>query len=74
MGMKYFLFSSKQLEFRREIEKKMGKNFNPGWVIVNGVRADFTEISDTSTSRRFSDAKVVAYADISKVRYQMPGN
>ena len=72
MAMKYFLFSPSQLEFRREIEKKMGRKFNPGYVIVDGVRSEFTEISDTPESKRFSDAKVVAYGDTTKIRYHLP--
>lgn len=73
MAMKYFLFSSSQLEFRREIENKMGRKFNPGYVIIDGVRHEFTEMSSIPESKRFSDAKVVAYGDTTKVRYRMPG-
>jgi len=73
MAMKYFLFSSQQLDFRREIEKKMGKTFNPGQVIVNGARVSFTEISTENSSKRYSDAKVVAYGDTDKLKYTLPG-
>lgn len=70
--MKYFLFSSSQLTFRREIEKKMGRTFNPGYVIVDGVKHEFTEISSLPESKRFSDSKVVAYGDTTKIRYHLP--
>ena len=73
MAMKYFLFSSSQLEFRREIESKMGRRFNPGYVIIDGIRHEFTEMSSIPESKRFSDAKVVAYGDTTKVRYHLPG-
>lgn len=73
MAMKYFLFSSEQLKYRREIEAKLGRKFNPGYVIVNGVKHDFTELSSVPESKRYSDSKVVAYADTDKVKHKMPG-
>ena len=72
MAYKYFIFSSEQLKFRRETELKLGRHFKPGQVIVNGVRTPFTELSDKDKSR-YSDAKVVAYGDISKMTYTLPG-
>lgn len=68
---KYFLFSRQQMEFRKDIEYKQGRKFKPGIVIVNGVRKVFTEMSDYKQSR-YSDAEVVAYGDITKIRYIMP--
>ena len=68
---KYFLFSRKQMEFRKNIEYKQGRKFKAGIVIVNGVRKLFTEMSDYNQSR-YSDAEVVAHGDIDKIRYILP--
>lgn len=73
MADKYFLFSSMQLKFRRETEKKLGKTFTPGQVIVNGVKMPFTELSSNPPSKsRYSDSKTVYHGDPSKVKYTMP--
>ncbi len=68
---KYFLYSSEQLQLRKEIELKIGKKFKAGMVIVNGVRKPFTELSSKPISR-FADAKVVASGDITLMKYSMP--
>ena len=68
---KYFIYSETQLNLRKEVEKKMGKKFMVGHVIVNGIRKPFTEISSSETSR-YSDAKVVASGEISLMRYTLP--
>lgn len=73
MAYKYFLFSPSQLRFRKETELKMGKRFKAGWVIVNGVKTPFTELSSENKSKLYSDAKVVAYGDTTKMKYVMPG-
>lgn len=70
---KYFMYSSKQLKFRKEIEAKTGKIFKVGHVITkNGTRKPFTEISDTTNSR-FDDAIVVAKGDPNTMVYTEPG-
>lgn len=68
---KYFIYSSEQLKFRKSIEEKLGKRFNVGHVIVDGVKKPFTELSSTSASR-FSDAKIVAQGDPTLMRYTLP--
>lgn len=70
-SIKYFLYSSEQLKFRREMEERMGRKFNVGQVIVDGVRKPFTELSSTSTSR-FSDSKIVAKGDPRYMNYTLP--
>ncbi len=69
--IKYFIYSSEQLKFRKEVESKMGRKFKTGHVIVNGVRKPFTELSSSSKSR-FSDAKIVAEGDPSLMSYTLP--
>ena len=68
---KYFLYSSEQLKFRKDIESKMGKRFKIGHVIVNGVRKPFTELSSSPKSR-FTDAIIVAEGDPSLMNYTLP--
>lgn len=68
---KYFIYSSEQLKFRREIEAKMGKRFTVGHVIVDGIKKPFTELSPVPTSR-FADARVVAEGDPTLMRYTLP--
>lgn len=70
---RYFLFSSSQYKFRREMEAKMGHVYKPGQIFVNGKKMMFTEISKTSTLSRYSDAKVVAYGEPSNFKYTLPG-
>ena len=73
--IKYILFSSKQLEFRRNAEKKLGRGFKPGEVLVNGSRYSFTEISSNGSEKsRYSDTKMIYHGDLDKVKiYSMPG-
>ena len=74
MPNKYFIYSSMQLNFRRETEKKLGSTFIPGQVIVNGVKTPFTEITSNPPNKsRYSDARSVYYGDPTKVKYTMPG-
>ena len=65
---KYFIYSSSQLKERTDIEKKIGRKFIPGTVVVGSTKQQFTELSDTGNSR-YSDAKIVAEGDIDKMNY-----
>ena len=73
MAKKYFIYSPTQLRFRRQIEEKMGKRFYPGYVIVNGVRKAFTELSSSKESR-YADAIVIAEMDdaVNNIKYDLP--
>ena len=71
-NIKYFIYSSEQFKFRKEMESVGGKKFKAGTVIINGDRKLFTELSNTPASR-FSDAIVVATGDPNKMSYTMPG-
>lgn len=70
---KYFFYSHEQLTMLKNVELKMGKKFKVGYVIVNGVRKPFTELS-TSPKSRFADAKLVAQGDPSIMRYVEPSS
>lgn len=69
--IKYFLFSREQMEFMKNMEAVQGKRFRTGTVIVNGIRKQFTELSSSGVSR-YSDAKIVAQGDISRIKYTPP--
>lgn len=71
MAIKYFMYSTKQRDFRKEMSGKRGKIFRVGEVIVNGTRRPFTELSSSPTSR-FSDARIVAQGDPSTMKYTLP--
>lgn len=69
--LRYFLYSAEQFKMRSELEKKLGKTYMAGMVIVNGERKLFTELS-TVPSSRFSDFKIITSGDPSKLTYKMP--
>ena len=69
--VKYFFYSSEQLKLRVQLEKRRGKTFNVGHVIVNGTRKPFTELASTDTSI-YPDAKLVASGEISLMKYTLP--
>ena len=71
MAIKYFFYSSQQLQLRKQVEEKMGKKFKVGHVIVNGVRKPFTELTSSNKSR-YADAKLVASGDVDLMRYTLP--
>lgn len=72
MAEKYFIFSSEQLNFRKQTELKLGRTFKPGQVIVNGKKMSFTELSSKESNPRFPDGKVVIHGDPTKLKYTMP--
>lgn len=69
--IKYFIYSSEQFKFRQKVEAKMGRKFKTGYVVVNGIRKPFTELSSSSESR-FADAKVVAEGNPDFMTYTLP--
>lgn len=73
MAYKYFLYSSQELNFRKEMEEKMGKRFKLGIVFDKGKRLSFTQISSTPTSQ-YSDSKVVAEGEESTFRFTPPSS
>ena len=69
--VKYFFYSAEQLKLRVQLEKRRGKIFNVGHVIVNGTKKPFTELSTKDTSI-YPDAKLVASGEISVMKYTLP--
>ena len=69
--IKYFLYSSEQMNILKSINSQMGKRFLVGHVIVNGTKVPFTELSSTPKSR-YTDAKIVAQGDPETMSYTLP--
>lgn len=69
---RYFLYSAEQETLRKSIEEKVGKQFIVGTVMVNGEWKPFTQLSKTSDSDMFADAKVVAKGYIEDIQYTEP--
>lgn len=65
----YFMFSSSQLKLRREVEQKLGKQYRPGTVIVQGVPKQFTEIIDDPKKSAYSDSIIITSGILSKTQY-----
>lgn len=65
---KYFIYSATQMRERTEIEKKIGRKFVPGTVVVGAKKLQYTELMNTNNSR-YSDAVVVAEGDVTKMNY-----
>ena len=68
---KYFIYSSQQLAFLAEVEKKMGKTFRVGTVYTKGSKRSFTEMS-LSPHSRYADAKIVAEGEEREMKFILP--
>lgn len=71
MAYVYFLYSSQQETFFKNVEASMGRTYKVGTVISKGTRKSFTEISNTPTNK-YSDSRIVAKGEQSKFRYTLP--
>ena len=69
--IRYFIFSSAQMEFQKQMAAKMGKNYIVGRVIVGGTRKNFTTMSATN-SVGYSDEEIVIHGDYTKMKYTLP--
>lgn len=65
---KYFIYSKEQYKARTEIEKKIGKTFTPGTVMVKGERKKYTEVNTTGKSK-YSDAKIIAEGEEERMNF-----
>lgn len=68
---RYFIFSQKQYNERLEAERKLGKTYIPGKVMVHGVYRDFTEISTTPSNSRYADGNLITEGYLDSVKYIM---
>lgn len=71
-GYKYFLFSALYNSDRDEAEKRFGRQFNLGTVMVNGSKKEFSLISDDPSNDRYSDIRIVAEGNIEDMKYTKP--
>ena len=67
----YFQFSQEQLTLKKEHEKKVGKQYFPGTVVIRGKSHVFTEITNTDTSK-YSDAKLLTQGYLKDIIYTKP--
>lgn len=56
----YFIFSSEQLKLKKAVDLKLGKKYQPGWVISNGMRKLYTDIVTDVKSIKYTDYIIVA--------------
>ena len=68
-NIKFFMFSLSQMQMRKKVESTLGKNYEPGKVLVNGIYKQYTEIVDDPKLARYPDAIVVASGDIRRIKY-----
>lgn len=65
----YFIFSSSELKRLIEVDSKMGRKYNPKFVIINGARKEYTSIVKSMNNLLYTDAIKVASGDLSKMKY-----
>lgn len=68
----YFLYSQSQQKMCEEIERSVGRYYEPGQVVANGKMKPYTEISSTSFNNKYADAKVVIEGYIDEINYKAP--
>lgn len=68
----YFIYSEEQFKEKNQILNRTGKTFEPGTVVVNGVRKKFTQLSTKPSIPRFIDFKIVAEGELDKFSYTEP--
>lgn len=69
---RYFLFSMDQVKDKNKIYDKVNKTMVLGTVFYNGVRKEFSALSTTPTLNKYTDVRIVAQGDITKMQYTMP--
>lgn len=68
----YFLFSEEYQKEKSKILSAVGKVFEPGTVVVNGVRKKYVYMSDTPTIPRMIDTKIVTEGYLNTITYTEP--
>lgn len=67
--IRYFMFSREQKKMQQEMSRRIGKNFVPKKVFVNGQEKEYTEILKDSNKSRYTDAILVASGDLKQIKY-----
>jgi hypothetical protein len=68
----YFLYSREQFDEKNQILAKSGKQFVAGYVVVNGIKKDFTLLSSKPDINRYIDVRIVAEGDPKDFTYEKP--
>ena len=69
---RYFLFSMDYVNDKNAIYDKVNKVMVLGTVNYNGSKREFSSLSKVQTLGRYTDVRVVAQGDITKMQYTMP--
>ena len=69
---RYFLFSMDHVNDKNEIYDRVNKVMVLGTVIYNGTKREFSALSKTQSLGKYTDVRVVAQGDITKMQYTMP--
>ena len=67
--VKYFAFSQRQLDFQKDLYRKIGKLYINKYVIYNGNKYQYTEILGNASDSKYTDAKIVASGTLSTMKY-----
>lgn len=69
-NIKFFIFSLTQFKMRKDVEARLGREYKPGEVLVNGVYKQYTEIVNDPKEARYPDAIIIASGDIRYIKYK----
>lgn len=69
-NIKFFIFSLTQFKMRKDVEARLGREYKPGEVLVNGTYKQYTEIVNDPKEARFPDAVIIASGDIRFIKYK----
>lgn len=69
-NIKFFIFSLTQFKIRKDVEARLGREYKPGEVLVNGIYKQYTEIVNDPKEARFPDAVIIASGDIRFIKYK----
>jgi hypothetical protein len=65
----YFIFSKEQMDMKRALAKKRGKNLSLGSVIVNGIAKQYTDIVEDPSNTRYVDSVLVTKGYLKDIKY-----
>ena len=69
---RYFLFSMDYVNDKNAIYDKVNKIMVLGTVNYNGSKREFSSLSKTPSLHHYTDVRVVAQGDITKMQYTLP--
>lgn len=69
MSNVYFMYSSDQYKIRAEANKRLGKQYKPGTVMINGKMKQYTEIVTDPSKATYCDAIVVASGPKDRMKF-----